>query len=215
MRSRSRMAGAYLTLCLFAPLPLLAQSPTRDRTWFATVYAGQWFSGSAPTPGQTLGTQDAGFQDSYFVSALLSRVLVPELKTELPLTGPLIDGSSIELEGQIGHHFGLQDHAEVTLALLWRSRDFAMPLTNGRLNVAVGEGLSYALSRPAYEGIAHGQEPRKFLNYLTFEAEFSHLSLPGVSVVPRVHHRSGIFGVIAPRGSGSDFIGIGLRMTLQ
>ena len=209
------MAGAYLTLCLFAPLPLLAQSPTRDRTWFATVYAGQWFSGSAPTPGQTLGTQDAGFQDSYFVSALLSRVLVRELRTELPLVGPRIDGSSIELEGQIGRHFGLQDHAEVTLALLWRSRDFAMPLTNGWLNVAVGEGLSYALSRPAYEGIAHGREPRKFLNYLTFEAEFSHLSMPGVSVMPRVHHRSGIFGVIAPRGSGSDFIGIGLRMTLQ
>jgi hypothetical protein len=215
MRSRSRMAGACLTLCLFAPLPLLAQSPTRDRTWFATVYAGQWFSVGAPAPEQMLGTQDAGFQDSYFVSALLSRVLVRELKTEFPLVGPLIDGSSIELEGQIGRHFGLQDHAEVTLALLWRSRDFAMPLTNGRLNVAVGEGLSYALSRPAYEGVAHGQEPRKFLNYLTFEAEFSHPSLPGVSVVPRVHHRSGIFGVIAPRGSGSDFIGIGLRMTLQ
>jgi hypothetical protein len=215
MRSRSRVAGACLALCLFAPLPLLAQSPARDRTWFATVYGGQWFSESAPNPGQTLGTQDAGFQDSYFVSALLSRVLMRELKTELPLVGPLIDDSSIELEGQIGHHFGLQDHAEVTLALLWRSRDFVMPLTNGRLNLAVGEGLSYALSRPAYEGVSHGQEPRKFLNYLTLEAEFSHPSLPGVSVVPRVHHRSGIYGVIAPRGSGSNFIGIGLRIALQ
>jgi hypothetical protein len=145
-RRRSRIAGACLMLCLFAPLPLLAQSPARDRTWFATVYAGQWFSESAPDPGQTLGTQDAGFQDSYFVSALLSRVLVRELKTELPLIGPLIDDSSIELEGQIGHHFGLQDHAEVTLALQWRSRDFVMPLTNGRLNLAVGEGLSYAFA---------------------------------------------------------------------
>jgi hypothetical protein len=211
MRSRSRVAGACLTLCLFVPLPLLAQSLPRDRTWFATVYAGQWFSESAPDPGQTLGTQDAGFQDSYLVSALLSRVLVRELKTEVPL----IDDSSIELEGQIGHHFGLQDHAEVTLALQWRSRDFTVPLTNGRFNLAIGDGLSYALSRPAYEGVSHGQEPRKFLNYLTLEAEFSHPSLPGVSVVPRVHHRSGIYGVIAPRGSGSNFIGIGLRMRLQ
>jgi hypothetical protein len=108
---------------------------------FATVYAGQWFSESAPNPGQTLGTQHAGFQGSYFVSALLSRVLVPELKTNLPLIGPLIDDSSIELEGQIGHHFGLQDHAEVTLALQWRSPDLAIPLTNARLNVAIGEGL--------------------------------------------------------------------------
>jgi hypothetical protein len=209
------MAGACLSLCLFTPLPLLAQSPALDRTWFATVYLGQWFSASAPTQGQTLGTQDAGFQDTYFVSGLLSRVLVRELKTELPLVGPLINSGSIELEGQIGGHFGLQDHAEVTLALLWRSRDFAIPLTEGRLNVAVGEGLSYALSRPTYEGVANSEEPYKFLNYLAFEAEFSHPSLAGVSVVPRVHHRSGAFGLVAPRGSGSDFIGIGLRMTLQ
>jgi len=215
MRSRSRVAGAWLTLCLLAPLPLAAQSLARDRTWFATVYAGQWFSESAPDPGQTLGAQHAGFQNSYFVSALLSRVLMPELNTNLPLVGPLIDDTSIELEGQIGHHFGLQDHAEVTLALQWRSPDLAIPLTNARLNLAIGEGFSYALSRPAYEGVSYSQEPRKFLNYLTLEAEFSHPSLPGVSLVPRVHHRSGIYGAIAPRGSGSNFFGIGLRVALH
>jgi hypothetical protein len=209
------MAGACLALYLFAPVPLLAQSAARDRTWFATVYAGQWFSLSRPSPGQERGSQDAGFQDSYFVSALVNRVLVRELTTDFSFARALINGSSIELEGQIGRHFGLQDHGEVTLALLWRSRDLAIPLTDGRLNFAIGEGLSYALSRPTYEGIVHGQEPRKFLNYLAFEAEFSHPSLPGVSVVPRVHHRSGIFGVIAPQGSGSDFVGIGLRVTLQ
>jgi hypothetical protein len=127
----------------------------------------------------------------------------------------VIAGSSIELEGQAGRHFGLQDHGEVTLALLWRSRDVPMPLTNGRFNVAVGEGLSYALARPTYEGVARGEEPRMFLNYLAFEVEFSHPLLPSMSLVPRVHHRSGIFGLIAPRGSGSDFVGIGLRVKLQ
>jgi hypothetical protein len=75
MRSRARVAGAFLTLCLLTPLPLPAQSLARDRTWFATVYAGQWFSESAPDPGQMIGTPHAGFQDAYFVSALLSRVL--------------------------------------------------------------------------------------------------------------------------------------------
>jgi hypothetical protein len=170
---------------------------------------------SRPAPGQRQGTQDAGFQDTYFVSALVNRVLVRELTTDFSFARALINGSSIELEGQIGRHFGFQDHGEVTLALLWRSRDLAIPLTDGRLNFAIGEGLSYALARPTYEGVVHDEEPRKFLNYLAFEAEFSHPSLPGVSVVPRVHHRSGIFGVIAPRGSGSDFVGIGLRVTLQ
>jgi hypothetical protein len=133
----------------------------------------------------------------------------------LPLIGPLIDRSSIELEGQIGQNFGLQNHAEMTLALQWRSPDLSIPLTNARFNVAIGEGFSYALSRPAYEGVSHGQQPSKFLNYLSLEAEFSHPSLPGVSLVPRVHHRSGIYGVIAPRGSGSNFFGIGLRIALH
>jgi hypothetical protein len=200
--------------CLLAP-PAEAQDPARDRTWFATLYVGQWFSASEPVEGLGLGTPDAGFQDSTFVSFMLSRVIVPELQTGVRLLGPVINGSSIELEGLVGHHFGLQDHAEVTLALLWRSRELALPLGGGRMNVAIGEGLSYALSQPAYEGLVHGEEPVQFLNYLTVEAEFSHPALPGVSVVPRVHHRSGIFGVIAPRGSGSDFIGIGIRMTLQ
>jgi hypothetical protein len=196
-------------------LPAAAHSTTRDRKWFATVYAGQWFSVHEPSATQRQGSQDAGFQKSYFASVLLNHVLVSELRTEWPLISSVIAGSSIELEGQVGRHFGLQDQGEVTLALLWRSRDLPVPLTNGRFNIGIGEGLSYALARPTYEGLAHDQEPRKFLNYLALEAEFSHPLLPNVSIVPRLHHRSGIFGIIAPRGSGSDFIGIGLRATLQ
>lgn len=212
MRKPAAIAGALSCACLATPALAEAQ---RERLWHATIYVGQWFSGSEPSEMQPLGSRDAGLQDSYFVSALLNRVLVKELRTGLPLIGPLIDGGSIEVEGQFGHHFGLQSHAEVTLALLWRSREIAVPLTTGRMNLAIGEGLSYALQRPAYEGLVHGQEPVKFLNYLAFEAEFSHPALRGISLVPRAHHRSGIFGLIAPRGSGSDFIGIGLRMTLQ
>ncbi|MGK7870810.1 hypothetical protein [Falsiroseomonas sp. E2-1-a20] len=204
-----------MALCLLMSSPADAQSATRDRTWFATVFAGQWFSVNEPSATQRLGSQDAGFQDSYFVSVLLNNVLVSELRTDWPLISPVIDGSSIELEGQVGRHFGLQDQGEVTLALLWRSREIPIPLTKGRFNIGIGEGLSYALARPTYEGAAHDQEPRKFLNYLALEAEFSHPLLPNVSLVPRVHHRSGIFGLIAPRGSGSDFIGLGLRVTLQ
>ena len=47
------------------------------------------------------------------------------------------------------------------------------------------------------------------------EAEFKHASLPGVAVVPRIHHRSGVFGLIAPKTSGSNFIGVGVRVDLN
>jgi hypothetical protein len=210
-----RLAGACLALCFLVPLTAAAQAPERDRTWFATVYLGQWYSASKPPAGLEVGSPDAGFQDTYFASLQLTRVLARDLQTGSSLFGPVINGSSIELEGQIGQHFGIQDHGEVTLALIWRSRDLSLSPTGGRVNLAIAEGFSYALATPNYEGLANGEDPERFLNYLAFEAEFSHPSFHGVSVVPRVHHRSGIFGLIAPRGSGSDFIGLGLRMTLQ
>lgn len=209
-----RAATLALGLCFCAPTPAAAHAPARERTWFGTIFVGQWFSLSEPDAGQQIGSRNAGFQDSHFASVLLSRVIVPRLDTGWRFIGPLIDGGSIELEAQAGRHFGLQDHGEVTLALLWRSRELRLS-AGSTVNLAVGEGFSHALSRPAYEGTAKGQDPVRFLNYLAFEAEFSHDALGAVSIVPRIHHRSGIFGVIAPRGSGSDFIGVGLRITLR
>ena len=196
MPMNPRPAAACLAFLLAAPIPARAQDTPRARSWFATIYLGQWFSMSEPHAG-TAGSQDHGFQDTYFVSGLLGRVLMNDLRTGLPLIGGLIDGGSLELEAQLGQHFGLQNQTEATLALMLRSRDFA--LGGGRLNLAVGEGLSYAFSRPDYEGIAHGEDPVRFLNYLAFEAEYTHPALGGISVVPRIHHRSGVFGANTPK----------------
>ena len=33
-----------------------------------------------------------------------------------------------------------------------------------------------------------------------------------LSVVTRIHHRSGAYGLFAPRGSGSNFLAVGLRL---
>ncbi|MDP3418548.1 hypothetical protein [Falsiroseomonas sp.] len=207
MRRLAMIGAAALGACGLA-LPAAAEPPARDRSWFATVYHGQWMK-----PRGFIG---GGFEteNSHFTSLALSRVLVPELRLDLPVVGRLLDGASIELEGQFGWHTGLQRHGEATLALALRSREITL-VGPWRMNVAVAEGLSYALSRPTYEGLVNNEQPRKFMNYLAFEAEFSHAALPQLTLVPRLHHRSGIFGVIAPQGSGSDFFGLGLRLALQ
>ena len=139
-------------------------------------------------------------------------MLVPSFS--IPLPGSLaLPGNRIEVEAQVLRHFGEQRHWEGTLALLFRTGQ--LPLFGGlSVNLGFGEGLSYASERPSLEG-SFRAEPSRFLNYLAVEAEFSHASLPGVYVVPRIHHRSGVFGLIAPRGSGSNFIGVGLRIDLQ
>jgi hypothetical protein len=209
---RRRPGLAFFLCCL----PATAEAePARDRTWHGTVYVGQWISSRLLDVPRRLGTGDIETEEIHFASLLANRVLIPDLHTGWPVIGPVLDGGSIEVEAQFGGHFGLQRHQEATLALVWRSREVSVPLTRASVNFAVGEGLSYALSRPSFEGVSQGERPRKFLNYLAFEAEISHPALQGVSLVPRLHHRSGIFGLIAPQGSGSNILGLGLRVTLQ
>jgi hypothetical protein len=211
MRNRLYLAGAWLMLCL--SVPAAAEAPP-ERKWHATLYLGQWLSSNLADVPRRLGTGDIEAESAYFASVLVNRVVVPELRTEWPLLGVVIDGGSLELEGQAGQHFGRQGHQEVTLSLLWRSRELTLPMTDLRVNFGVAEGFSYALSRPDFEGVENGEWPRKFLNYLAFEVELSHPAMPGVSLVPRLHHRSGIFGLIAPQGTGSNFLGLGIRMAL-
>jgi hypothetical protein len=196
--------------------PAAAQDSHRDRRSFATLYVGQWMNTDLiEVPGR-LVTANVDLEPATLVSGIFHRVLARDLRTEVRGLGWLINGSSIELEAQLGWHFGLQRHGEAVLALAWRSPDVTLPLTGLQVNFAAAEGFSYALSRPTFEGREAGRRARKFLNYLAFELEFTHPSLPGFAVVPRLHHRSGVFGLIAPHGGiGSDFLGVGLRVALN
>ena len=193
----------------------LSGSPVeaQERTWHATTYAGQWANADLLAIPERTVTGALTFENSYVVGGALSRVLVPSFSIPLPGTDRAILGNRIELEGQILRHFGEQRHWEGTFALMFRTGQ--IPLFRGlRVNLGFGEGLSYASEPPALEG-SFRVEPSRFLNYLAVEAEFSHASLPGVYVVPRIHHRSGVFRLIAPRTSGSNFVGLGLRVDLQ
>jgi hypothetical protein len=106
-----------------------------------------------------------------------------------------------EWEVQLTRHHGLQDNAETHIALLLRSRDFAIvdPLL---VNFAAGMGPSYAFSTPTYEDGPDGQPNQgeyQFQSYFTFEMEFSLRSLPDWSLATRIHK------------VGSNFFAIGIR----
>lgn len=206
-----RTAGASLcALTLFGD-PAAAQ--TAERTWHLSVYGSRWVNADLLEIPERTFTGELTGEDAYFVGAGLSRVIVPSFAIPLPGTDFAFRGNRIELEGQVLRHFGDQSHWEGTLALMFRTGQ--IPLFGGlSVNLAFGEGLSYASERPRLEG-SFRVEPSRFLNYLAFEAEFSHASLPGVYFVPRIHHRSGIFGLIAERESGSNFIGAGIRVDLR
>ncbi|HZH53334.1 MAG TPA: hypothetical protein VEZ16_15820 [Microvirga sp.] len=192
---------------------MVGPAEAQERTWYATAYGSRWVNADLLDVPERSFTGNLTFEDANFLGIGLARVVVPSFSIPFPGTDLAFRGNRIEIEGQLLRHFSDQSHWEATAALMFRTGQ--IPLFGGlSVNLAAGEGVSYASERPRLEG-SFRVEPARFLNYLVFEAEFSHSSLPGVYFVPRLHHRSGIFGVIAPKESGSNFIGAGLRIDLR
>jgi len=158
-------------------------------------------------------TGDLDLRPSYFASIAVSRTILKDVPLPIPFTDLALEGNSFEIEGQIVKHFGLQNHIEFTASILFRTGE--LNITDAlSVNFAVGEGVSYALQPPADEfgpsGV-RGLNAPKFQNFLSFEFEFSHAELPDWHLVTRLHHRSGIFGLISPKITGSNFLAIGIR----
>lgn len=111
----------------------------------------------------------------------------------------------------VGKHDGLQQNWEVDAAWQLRFAPWRFSLLNVRLGV--GLGLSYAIGTPSYEdGPKDDPEKRyRFQNFNSYELEWSLPKAPAISLVTRIHHRSGMYGLIAPRRVGSNFLTIGVR----
>jgi hypothetical protein len=81
------------------------------------------------------------------------------------------------------------------------------------VNLAAGTGLSYAKRKPTYEyGPKDDLERRYRLQLLVlFELEWKLRNMDALTLATRIHHRSGLYGLIAPPLVGSNFITMGLR----
>lgn len=207
-------AAALLGLAAAAPVVAEAAGNTRDRTLYVSAYASQWVDPNLlEIPGRLL-TGDLETRRAYFLGGGLGYVLVPRFEVPLPFcAGCALRGNSIELEGVVLKHFDRQDHWEVAGGAFARTGQIPLFLGAG-LNLAAGAGLSYALSDPDLEsgrGGRRGVDTYRLQFYLAFETELAHGAVPGWSLVGRVHHRSGGYGILTERGSGSNFIGLGLR----
>lgn len=108
-------------------------------------------------------------------------------------------------------HRGLQSNAEFGAAYMLRSPN--LQVAQLRVNAAGGLGLSHAFGTPSYEDGPKDDPSRRYRTQMLIllEAEWSLASLPAWSFVTRIHHRSGAYGLIAPRQVGSNFIVAGLR----
>ncbi len=157
-----------------------------------------------------LVTAQLRLQKSYFISLAADKVLA----SDFTLIGK---HNSLEVEGQITQHLGREDHQEATLALALRSGEVGI-IGGTSANFMWGNGGSYAFSAPRLEqgnGGLYGVDVPRFQYMMLFETEFSDSSAPDVHLFFRVHHRSGIYGLISSGKTGSNHLGMGLRIDLR
>lgn len=184
-----------LALCLVLFLPLRA---TAQQGWIATLYGGHF------TDNKLLKILFQGdivrldFKDSYLVTLSLSKEFA-RWKRYI----------AFELEGQVGRHFGLQDNWEFNALVVFRWLPFFWDRYLDT-SFAFGEGFSYATQEPFIESDYRDSDSVQFMNYILLEFEFALPRVPHWSLVTRLHHRSGIFGLFGT-GEGSNFMGFGVR----
>jgi hypothetical protein len=164
------------------------------KDWSMTLYG-------ARLTGDTLASTlelSATYEDSYFLAAALSRKI-----------GTLATSVDFEVEGQVVQHFIEQHHQEFNVLIVGRWLPFPWDKYLDT-SFAVGNGISYATKTPEIEAREH-DETSQFLNYLMFELAFALPDVPQWDLVVRIHHRSGIFGLINDVEGASNAIGFGIR----
>ncbi len=114
----------------------------------------------------------------------------------------------------LAQHCGRQHNAEIGAAFTLRTPD--MEVGTLGVNLMGGMGLSYALDTPTYEDGSKAEPGRRYRTQLLilYELEWKWQGLRDWALVTRGHHRSGVYGLIAPSKVGSNFLGLALRYAL-
>jgi hypothetical protein len=114
----------------------------------------------------------------------------------------------------VAKHSGMQSNWELDGALTLKYQELFPDNRYFNSDLAFGIGLSYAFDTPYYEEpyINDDGSPEyyKLQSFLHFDIEVYSPKLEKVHLLFRVHHRSGIYGLVAPPHVGSNFVGGGL-----
>jgi hypothetical protein len=195
MLSTSRLAILILTLFLLLTAShALADGGSQERNFAASLYFGAMTDDNWR---QSISGQ-ADFVDSHIVVGALSWTFYrPENRMW-----------SLELEGNVAQHFGIQDHTEFNAPILtarWEYFPWDKCLDT---SLAFGFGPSFATEVPEQEKRQEGSSEEVLL-FWHIEAE---VGLPdtGWSSFFRLHHRSTGYGLMAEHGGG-NILCLGLR----
>jgi hypothetical protein len=182
-----------LAACLI--LPASAWCETRD--WSIGVYGGQYYD-SEPA-GIIKG--NGNFVNQYIIALTASKTIWRS--ADFPL--------ALEIDGMIGHQFGVATLQEIAIAPVLRWSGFpwsdALP-TSFRFGPV---GYSYTTIVSPLEQNANGEGSRT-LNFLMAELTFSLPESRSDEVFVRLHHRCAAYDILNNYGAnGQDFLALGYR----
>ena len=189
-----------------------AASAPADRMFDSvSVYSGQGINHNLKEiPGKILGG-NLDWDSTYFTAVGFSntRGSLASYLTTLQDTvfAPVRSGYEIV----VAQHRGLQSDTEFGAVYTLRSPALHVGLLS--VDFMAGAGLSYALGTPSYEDGSTSDPERRYRTQFLglFELEWQMQHHDNFSLVTRTHHRSGIYGLIAPQHVGSNFLAIGIR----
>jgi hypothetical protein len=176
-----------------------------------TVYGGHGVDHNLRQLPEAILSNNINWDKSYFVGVGFAKN-GPKLGRSVDkLQGTPMAELRQDFEVLMLKHHGLQHNAELGGAYLLRTPDLQIGPIG--VNLAAGTGLSYAIGRPTYEdGPKDDLERRYRLQLLVlFELEWKLRNMDALTLATRIHHRSGLYGLIAPPLVGSNFITMGLR----
>ena len=178
-----------------------------------TVYAAKGVDSNLTNlPGQVL-RGDLPWESSTFVGVGIAWPVETPSMLKSALRAVHVDNATTAIEVVGVKHSGLQTNFESGAVFMLRSPYGQLGPVMAR--VGAGIGLSYAFGRPTYEDGPENDPQRRYRlqNFNSFELELGLVGYPSTRLVTRVHHRSGFYGLLAPRRVGSNFIAIGVRMS--
>lgn len=120
-------------------------------------------------------------------------------------------GLSLEIDGMLGHQFGIATLQEIGLAPVMRWQHFPWQETLPTSLRFAPLGISYTTAISPLELGSTGKGSRT-LNLLFIELGFSMPQLKSEEIFARLHHRCDIYDLLNKHGAnGEDFLVIGLR----
>ena len=202
------------TLLFLAPGAGSAQAdtmPAKDAFNWVSVYTAQGVNHNLRELPARITTGDLDWDSSYFTAVELGRIRGTMVQSFDSLRGTPFASIRHGYAAVLAKHYGLQSNAEIDAAYLLKTPDLKLGMLG--VNFGTGAGLSFALGDPSYEDGPKNDPGRHYRTQLfaMFELEWRLIGFDNLSIITRVHHRSGVYGVIAPRNVGSNFLALGIR----